>query len=712
MNDVPSQKRKGIAEKILIDGARSGDAGPLFDHLESIGWDEERPAELVSIIRRSKPLMFERPNPGGEALRDQFLQAVHARLAERSPEAVPDLEAAQVLLQRAEEGYRRILAYRGTLAIAHWPGERVAGGLIALAEHRLADIDERVKEAVKRDGFTVPGRINIGDPGGPPVDPDSALFMVVDTLGGTLMMEAYARGWFDQAGAMNLPALGLVADPDLDDAANDAQLGGWWGRWRYMEETARYLDGSIDLGAPDIPGFEAPEEIDRFLYGRCVQDEYDFIANERYRDRSGIVTYDLLSAAAETLPFRGVEQAVPLPPDGLISEKELTQGHMLSQRLGFDITTDQGRFGGLRLLQWVRGYVALSVWIESRGADRAILSVTTAELMALLDRMAFTAAEAETFLAALSFGKRSRDLYDAPLIRTGENWVIIGPAARHADAAKTVPSLLASLKVPLELKGQAYNDRVLKLLRENGLDAQTTTWNFGKEQEYDYDVLVPWGEFLFLFECKNYRLSNGEPKEVFHFRQDLAAAIVQVQRLHEGLDQHPEILVDIWGPDVLSKTIVPCVLFNEPYARDGDIDGIYVYDYSALSRFFDSPFYHYSRDYRLPDGSKRRVQADILRVWAGDEPAAADLLAQLRDPYQLRVLSAQVACMSVGFGLDHTTGALSDRLIRRRFNEAEMIAAMGVDPAPILAMFERADEVVKALWKDSADAAHSKDASP
>ncbi len=68
--------------------------------------------------------------------------------------------------------------------------------------------------------------------------------------------------------------------------------------------------------------------------------------------------------------------------------------------------------------------------------------------------------------------------------------------------------------------------------------------------------------------------------------------------------------------------------------------------------------------------------------------------------------------MSVGFGLDHTTGALSDQLIRRRFNEAEMIAAMGVDPAPILAMFERADEVVKALWKDSADAAHSKDASP
>ena len=250
--------------------------------------------------------------------------------------------------------------------------------------------------------------------------------------------------------------------------------------------------------------------------------------------RTRVVTYDLLSAGLKDMPFRGVDQAVPLPPNGFVSDQELTQGHMLIQRLGFDITTDQGRFGGLRLLQWVRGYVALSMWMKNPGAGTAIVSTTTAELSELLDRMAFTPAEAKTFIAALTFSKRSRDLYDAPLIRVGEDWIVVDPVIRHVDAAKTVPSLLATLKVSLDFKGHAFNARVLKLLRDNGLDAKTITRTFG-QNEYDYDVLVPWGDYLFLLECKNYRLSNGEPKEVLHFRQELGSAFGQVQRLLEGL---------------------------------------------------------------------------------------------------------------------------------------------------------------------------------
>lgn len=48
-----SAKRKGISERLLSAGAASGDAGPLFDHLASIGFDEARPAELVDLIRRA-----------------------------------------------------------------------------------------------------------------------------------------------------------------------------------------------------------------------------------------------------------------------------------------------------------------------------------------------------------------------------------------------------------------------------------------------------------------------------------------------------------------------------------------------------------------------------------------------------------------------------------------------------------------------------------
>ena len=136
---------------------------------------------------------------------------------------------------------------------------------------------------MRRDGLTVPGGLNTGDPGGPPVDPDSALNMVVSTLGGTLIMEAYARSWFDADGGMRLPSLPTLDPADAEEGSKDEVLGSRWMRWNFMEETARFLYGSIDLGAPQIEGLEFPANITRVFHGPCVEDEYDFIANQRFR---------------------------------------------------------------------------------------------------------------------------------------------------------------------------------------------------------------------------------------------------------------------------------------------------------------------------------------------------------------------------------------------------------------------------------------------
>ena len=693
---MSTPKRKGINEAKLKAAADTGEATAFLKHLGTIGWDDDRPRELVALIRRAGPLMLPRPSPQAEASRDRLLADLRTHLLERAPEAAPDFDAAQNLLQRAEEGYRRILAYRAQQAFALWPGERLAGVLIAQAERRLQEVSERVEAALKRDGLTVPGTINVGDDDGPPVDPDSVLDMVVSTLGGTLIMEAYARDWFDVDGAVRLPPLPVPSPDDFEEGAKDEALGTRWMRWNFMEETARFLDGTLDLGGPQIPGLELPPNITRVLHGPCVQDEYDFIANARFRDRSGIVSYDLASLAAGDIPYLGIEGVTPLPPEGLISEKELTQGHMLSQRLGFDITTDTGAPGGLRLLTWVRGYVALSTWVGTRERPDGVLTATNAELTDLLHRVGLDPEETTRLLKALAFGKRSRDLFDTPLVRTGEDWIVVGPALAHVDAAKVVPSMLASRKVQIARKGDAFNQTVLELLINNGLGARSVTRKFGAD-EFDYDVLVPWGDYLFLFECKNYGLSNGEPKEVMHFRQELASAFGQVQRLVEALGDHPDILQDEWGEEVETKTLVPCILFNEPYARDHDIDGIFVYDFSALSRFFDSSAFHANRDHRLPDGRIARVQADILRIWASEAPTPKDLLAQLKSPFQLRLVDAQLDCQSVVFALDESTAAISDRLTRKRFSEDEMMRALGADPAQVKAVLDRGTAEVEKL---------------
>jgi Nuclease-related domain len=298
----------------------------------------------------------------------------------------------------------------------------------------------------------------------------------------------------------------------------------------------------------------------------------------------------------------------------------------------------------------VRGYSALSGWAAERlaGGNVGILRTTRDELVTLLTRLSLTETQAMVFLDAVSFGRTSRDLFDAPLVRASGEWLLIGPATASPRLARIIPSLLASKRIQLKRKGRAFEERVLAFLKRHNLDARhIRVWREGAE--YEFDVVALWERKLFLFECKNHGLSGNDPVEAYHFLQEIVSNARQVQRLVKALARWPEIVSDAFGANAEYDEVVPCILENETYSLPVQVDGVYVYDWSALTRFFKEGSFGVSRDHRLPGNHIERNRVQIKRIWSGDAPVANDLIAEMQSPYQFAVLAQHVSVTAFDF---------------------------------------------------------------
>ena len=110
--------------------------------------------------------------------------------------------------------------------------------------------------------------------------------------------------------------------------------------------------------------------------------------------------------------------------------------------------------------------------------------------------------------------------------------------------------------------------------------------------------------------------------------------VKQVKRLERGLKARPEVVESLFGRKLSDLTVVPMILNSMNYSRP-PVDGVYVSDYSALSKFFDESTiseFHW-------ENGKKKVRKVICRLWSGEQPTAQELLAYLSIPPQLKLIA-------------------------------------------------------------------------
>jgi|SRR5579871_1325494 hypothetical protein len=682
-------KTAKLKEKIAKNALDGLDWPQLKNHLDDIVLDEDEFKVLLGHIRRTNSLVMAYPNAKRAKQREKFLGSLQAYADAKLGQSALQLVTETNLLNKAERGYRGILELLQQCEISKLPADVRAAAYISRAAGQCELVTRSFHDALKaRKEIGLPGML-LRDDNDAPFSPDGAITAIVECLSMTLVMEAHKNKWFDAERNVVLPTLPAIGDQERYKAGSTEMLAQCWRRWRRTEQRRRFLGGKFEeRSKPDLPN-GIPSGVEQLtIYDPPKTEIFDHVANERLNDRLGQTLMEMLVKTNLREKAAGIKHKVALPPGGIISAEEGHSGVSLSEIVSYSIVEDRERPGGLRLLEWIRGYCVLQQLARDRetqkhSSDSLVFVIPRDELISILKCCGLSYQAASYFVKATALNDSSADLFDSPLINMQDGSLLVfGPALVAANPARVVLSIIANLGEPLARKGKAFETDILLFLKTKNLQGRTFKVKRDGE-EYEYDAVLCWGDYIFIFECKNHSLSNHHPIQAYYFDLEMRSNAKQVMRLADALCRYPDILSQQMQVDVTTKTIVPCVLNALPFALPGPIDGVYFTDASVLKRFFQERYFHVNTPYRIDENVQLLHRTALHSLWAGDEPTAADYLEQLREPFQVNLILAHTELGSVPFPISSAELVVAGEFTRTEMSIDSYADLVGASSASI-----------------------------
>lgn len=700
----PPEQAQRLRENLVKEALKTLAWDKLRKHLLTVHMDEDCVSDLLGHIRRSTDFLIKRPDQARESARAGFTEELRSFLADHvGTGAAAKLGDLIFVLQRIEAGYREIVRTQAATVASKLLPETQVSAAFSRAAYTYQELMEAFYSSAKNRKELTLQSFRIMRDDGSSYSPDDVLAYIVGVTTTTLFLHGHQNKWFDSRNFLVLPHLPDVTEDEVYKAGLTEALAASWRHWERMEQRARYHDGEIKVFAgTDLPSW-APKGAETAVeYDHITQGEFfDYLANERLNDRL-IQTYQEMSLQTNMQDkASGIAGPLPLPPGTFVSPQEAHSGVSLCEILGYSIVDDDERPRGLRLLEWLRGYATLQCLAAERYSQHGksggvYFSVARDTLVALLDRVGLKDGKAETFIDEASLRMTSRDLFDQPLIRMEDGSLLLfGPGILNSDPARLTLSAIGKSGEQLGGKGKAFEAEILRFFQERGYGAKAFKFKRGGE-EYEYDVVVPWDDHIFVLECKNRTLSGHNPVAAHNFIMEIARAVKQVTRLAAALAEYADVVLERTGIDVTNKTIVPCVVNSLPYAMKGDLQGVYVTDASGLRRFFQERNFHIVRPHHL-----RKKNATILHrtamknLWAADKPTPADLMAYLADPLAVQLLTGHSKEAAHVFGLGERTVVVVTDLAHDEMTTASISKLFLVDEKWVRREAKRVTDAVR-----------------
>lgn len=662
---APQRLKENLVKQVL----KAFDWKKFKQHLSTVSLDEESLSELLGHIRRSTDFLIKRPDAAREGARAAFVQELNKFIENHlGADSAARLDDEIAVIQRIETGYREILRTQEATVAAKLLPDTQASAALSRAAYAYHDLMEAFHSSTRGRKELTLQSFRIKRPDGSSYSPDGVLTSIVDIATMTLILLGHRYKWFDNEKFLVLPKLPEVTDDEIYKAGLTEVLAASWRHWERMEQRCRYFNGEIKVFAEsDLPAW-APEGAETAIeYDHISQSEFfDYLANDRLNDRLIQTFQEMTLQINMQMTGSGIAAPLSLPPGVFVSAQEAHSNISLCEIVGYAIVDDHERPCGLRLVEWIRGYAALQCLAHERytqGGEKALcFTISREELIAILDRVGLKDGAAETFINLASLRASSRDLFDQPLVRMNDGSLLFfAPGILDSDPARVTLSAIGNQGQQLGRKGKAFERGTLRFFENQGLSAKSFKFKWDGE-EFEYDVVVPWDDHIFVLECKNRTLSGHNPVAAYYFAMDIASAVEQVKRQAGALIAHADIVLEGSGIDVANKTIVPCVVNSLPYAVKGDQGGVYVTDASGLKRFFQDRHFHINRPHHLKGKAATILHRTAMKsLWKGDKPTPTDLVAYLNDPLQLQMLIGHSKRNRHRFGLgERTVVAVSD----------------------------------------------------
>lgn len=588
--------------------------------------------------------------------RKVFVDSVSGTLASLDADAAVSLQLLPDVLNTIDSNFAKILEQtRKTAGAALPPLTQVAAAtsfacqmLEMLEQGAQQDMGEGPEFRVKSN-FSIGGRV---------VNPDTELFGALKAMGSTVLLLAYQHDWLNTAGEVVLPGeLDHPSTDEIEAVQSVLSFAAAWHSWERAQVRTRFAHQSFNYVSPPFPS-NVPAGLTSIL---DVEPNHevelvDFIANSRLLNRTNQQYFEMLAKLPRD-PEPSLDKHTPLAPTAFVSFEEKHGLYTLYEYYSYDVQSDPKRYAGLTLMEWLRGYAILrrlAAELVPASSDHPCPQLAEAEIVAYLTRGGLSDAAARTFLGHCCLTSRRSDIYDHPFIRVGKDrYLFIAPSQRNGILGAIIVSAINGVGATVKRKGTEFEKR----LRKEVQGAGRTVAHFTKsrdDEEYDYDALVVWGNFCFLFECKNHTLSNGVIQLAYHAQQESINHARQVRRLVDGLLKYPDMLDDHL-PEARGKLLVPCVVNNLQYSVPDGIDGVFFADLSMIKRFFEIPVIG-QIETRLGQESVRMPEGEITRLWTGDAPTPLEFLRHLRCPVQFILTRDHTKCQRVLSGISEHEG--------------------------------------------------------
>lgn len=609
----------------------------LKREIDKFPW-HKKPWELLEVVMRSDSLINKRGSIESTQKRTELLQElINYASTKITPEHVKQFKEMFKFFDVADECFSEILEFEGKLlALKDLTCEARVWSALNWFVGDVNILHEKIKDEFLGSEPVLFNSLSVAGESGDPVDPSSYHAQQVGALGSVILMEAYRNNWFNSDGVVSIPDKVEVSEEEIFKSGSIFYNANIWALFDDLQEQVRYLGRNFSIRTRD-EYIDPPEQFKFGIeFGENTDAEiFDHVAGVRNNTRE---SSNFFSSKKDKQLSSLLDAAAAITGSDSVKEQYFTSSS-LSVLLNYDISDDDTIYEGLNLTEWIEGFCGLKEYCstlhssvqEDKSITSELITFTQEEILNHFMSRGMGEDTAARFIKNVTFHRKSRDLFDCPLIKTSSGYVVVADILLNSVVSRAIASNILSRKGEFKLKGEGLENTLKDILSSNDIEAVSYKKKFPEpEGEFEYDTLALWENKLFVMECKNRWLCEGRPVAIYNYIKQTRNDITQVDRLVAGLKSHPEMVSTAFGRDVSYSEIVPCVVGGLPHAILGKISGICFTDISVISRFFSKRHF----DIEYGDG-KDGTSIVLYDQWKTDKPSMQEFLKSLSRPVQV-----------------------------------------------------------------------------
>ncbi|HGL4621717.1 TPA: hypothetical protein ACKFAD_004117 [Citrobacter koseri] len=562
--------------------------------------------------------------------RDDFIDSLRSIFPDGFDNSIRLIDEKVNVIKNAEELFDSISDFINECVISSLPIDTQLWSHIERAKAQQLSIRQDVERSDSKKNISSLS-VKVRNEQGVLYNPDAATENNIKYLTLTLKLLAFRNGWGTES-AYIFPSKVDVSEDNTEQAGAIELLARSWLSLEDIAKRSILFNGHVNITEEENIGNDLKNNGVKKAYhfdrNECKIEYFDSIACERVKKA-------LLQNLVSTIKYLGLDKKIKSNSDKTFEFEDKTYlfvdeilTHIsISEVFCCDTHENDAPYNGLFLREWIRGYFALKSFSENHSEDNNIFSYD--EILTHIVNSGLSHEKAEIFINICSFAQNSKDLFDTPLLRLNENKVyIFSYLLKQINISQVIMSRMSSLETDNSKKGLAFEKTTHEMLRNAGIDSKT--FQFKRDEQYEYDAVFILNNKIFILECKNRSLCWSDPIKLHRQGKFIEDAIYQVLRLKNALVQHPEVIREHFNVNIEDYEIIPIIFNRMPFSWEGPLDGVYISDYSSLSRFLKSSHIN-----------KITTKSDVVtktryKQWKGEVVTAEDLLNHLKSPLQLK----------------------------------------------------------------------------